>query len=49
MIEQISNGSTYKITHLKISAFQGEKNVTITSISSINPFKNITYWFGNFL
>lgn len=49
MIEQISNGSTYKSTHLKISAFQGEKNVTITSISSINPLKNIKYWFGKFL
>lgn len=39
--EQISNKSTYKISHLKSQKFQGEKYVAISLISYINPDEEI--------
>ena len=44
MIEQISNESTYKVTHLKFHThlkFQGENYVTATLISCINSVLKI--------
>ena len=41
MIEQISNKSTCKITHLKIRKFQGKKYVAASPILCILPVEEI--------